>query len=134
MSLHRTFVLKGPAEWKMLSAFLKMNAAACAQNGKPLAVTVTEHKAKRSTLANARYWAMLAEIAEQSFVGGKKFSNEVWHEHLGRMLIGCEDLPGGGMKAISTTTLDVEAFSRYMDQVESYAATELGVRFTDPHH
>lgn len=129
MSLHRTFVLRGPEQWKLLSAFLKMNAAGCAQAGKPLAVVVSEHKEKRSSVQNNRYWALLAEISDQAFVNGKKYSNEIWHEHFARMFIGCEELPTGDLKAISTTTLNVEDFGRYMEKLEAYAARELGVMF-----
>lgn len=129
MSLHRTFILRSPEQAKLLHAFLKMNAAGCAQAGKPLSVIVSEHKAKRNTLQNARYWALLGEISEQAFVNGKTYSSEVWHEHFARMLIGCQELPNGDLKAISTTTLSVEDFGRYMEKLEAYAARELGVMF-----
>lgn len=134
MSIRRTFILRGPEQAKLLQAFLKANAAGCAQAGRPMSVTVAEHKAKRSNEANARYWAMLGEIAEQAFVNGQRFSNESWHEHFARMYIGCEELPSGDLKALSSTTLNVEQFGNYMAKIEAFAATDLGVQFLAHEH
>lgn len=126
----RTFVLRGQPQAQLLWAFLKANWEALAQAGKPLAVTVTEYKSKRSLEQNKRYWALLNEIAEQAYVGGQQFSAEAWHEHFKRKYIGCEDLPGGGQIGISTTSLAVSEFADYMTKVEQFAVTELGVEFT----
>ena len=127
MSLARTFILRGPEQARALHAFLKANAAALAAQGKPLAVDVREHKAKRSGQQNRRYWALLRLISESAFVGGRQFSDDAWHEHFRRQFIGCEDLPDGSTVGISTTTLDVGAFNDYMARIEAYAATELGI-------
>jgi len=131
MSLARTFVIRGPEQARALHAFLKANAAALASQGRPLAVDVREHKAKRSGQQNKRYWALLRFISEGAFVGGRQFSDEAWHEHFRRQFIGCEDLPDGGTVGISTTTLDVGAFNDYTTRIEAYAATELGLDMTE---
>lgn len=131
MSLARTFIIRGPEQARALHAFLKANAAALAQQGKPLAVEVREHKAKRSSQANRRYWALLRFISENAFVAGRQFSDDAWHEHFRRKFIGCEDLPDGSTVGISTTTLDVGAFNDYMAQIEAYAATDLGLDMTE---
>ena len=126
-ALSRQFVIYGPEQAKMLHAFLKQNAAAMAQAGKPLAVTVEEHKAKRSSAQNRRYWAILGQISESAFVGGKQFSTEAWAEHFKRSFIGFEELPDGSLIGISTTSLNTAEFTEYMDRIEAYAATELGL-------
>lgn len=125
----RTFVLRGEPQARMLWAFLKANWQTLAQQGKPLAVTVTEHKTKRSADQNKRYWAVLNEIAAQAWVNGQQFSADAWHEYSKRKFIGHEDIPGGGTIGISTTSLTVAEFADYMTKVERFAADELGVEF-----
>ncbi len=125
----RTFVLRGEPQARMLWAFLKANWESLAQAGKPLAVTVTEHKAQRSVEQNKRYWAVLNEIAAQGWVEGVQFSAVAWHEYFKRRLIGMEEIPGGGSIGISTTSLTVSEFADYMTKVERFAAEELGVEF-----
>lgn len=129
MNLSRRFVLYGPEQAKMLHAFLKANAAAMAQSGKPLSVTVEEHKAKRSAAQNRRYWAILNEIGENAYVGGKRFSSEAWAEFFKRKFIGFEETPSGDSVGISTTTLNTAEFTDYMDRIEAYAASDLGLEF-----
>ncbi len=131
MTLARTFIIRGPEQARALHAFLKANAAALAEQGRPLAVEVREHKAKRSGQQNRRYWAVLRFISENAFVAGRQFSDDAWHEHFRRQFIGCEDLPDGSTVGISTTTLDVGAFNDYMARVEAYAATDLGLDMTE---
>lgn len=127
MSLLRTFILRGPEQAKALHAFLKANAAALAEQGKPLAVEVREHKAKRSGQQNRRYWALLRFIAENAWVSGRQFSDDAWHEHFKRQFIGTEELPGGATAGISTSTLDVAAFGAYMEAIERFAGSDLGI-------
>lgn len=127
MSIARTFVLRGPEQAKVLLAFIKANAASMAQQGRPLAVDVREHKAKRSSQANRRYWALLRFIAASAWVSGRQYSDEIWHEFFARKFIGHEGLPDGSVKAISTTTLDVGAFGDYMTAIEHLAEHELGI-------
>jgi len=88
---------------------------------------------KRTTKQNKRYWGrgVLAQIAEQATVNGRKFSAEVWHEQMKRMFIGYEELPNGELIGKSSTGLSTVEFSLFCDQVEAYAATELGVTFYD---
>jgi hypothetical protein len=95
-------------------------------------VTVTLYKSKRSLEQNRRYFgpAVLGAIAEQAWVGGRQFSKGVWHEHFKRQFIGVIDLPDGATMAMSSTSLGVEDFSIFMQHVEAYAATVLGVQFS----
>ena len=123
----RVFVLRDATHVRSLHAFLKSNAQAMAKEGRPLAVHVTEHKAKRNTQQNRLYWALLREISEQAWIDGRRFSSEAWHAYFAGQYIGLEDMPGGGQTPISTTSLSVHEFADYVTRIQSYAATELGI-------
>ena len=129
--MNRTFVLRNDNFAQALWAFLRSNWKAMAEAGHPLAVTVAEHKAKRSVEQNKRYWALLREISGAAWVQGKQFSDEAWHELFKRQFIGMDELPNGEKAGISTTKLNVHEFGEYMQQVEEYAASQLGVTFSE---
>lgn len=129
-TLQRTFVLRGEADAGALWAFLKANWRALAADGKPLAVLVTLHKTKRSTEQNKRLWALLGEISRNAWVQGRQFSAEAWNEHFAGEFIGYEELPSGRRKGISTTTLSVAEMAEYQTRIEAYAASELGIQFS----
>lgn len=121
--VNRVFVLRDETHVRSLSAFLKANARAMALDGRPLAVHVTEHKAKRNVQQNRLYWALLREISEQAWIDGRQYSSEAWHAYFAGQYIGMEDMPGGGQTPISTTTLSVHEFADYVTRIQSYAAT-----------
>lgn len=133
MSLNRTFVLRADTMAEALWAFLRHNWRAMAAQGKPLAVTVTEHREKRTTAQNARLHPILEEIAQQAWIAGRRYDAETWKEHYRRKFIGTEeiDLPDGTRieRGISTTTLDVAEFSTFMDKIQA-DAVDLGVVFS----
>lgn len=101
------------------------------QAGKTLTLSVSLKK--RTQKQNRRYWGrgVLAQIAEQATVGGRLFPAEIWHEQFKRQFIGVEELPNGEVIGKSSTDLNTAEFCEFSDQVEAYAATELGVRFID---
>jgi len=125
--MDRTFILRTEIQCRQLYAFLRANWSDMAAAGRPLAVIVSEAKARRSGAQNRRYWALLNEIAEHAWVGGKRYEADVWHAEFAGRFIGWSETPSGTRVPISTTTLSVAQFSEYMDQVEAYATTELGV-------
>jgi hypothetical protein len=92
---------------------------------------------KRSVAQNRRYWGqgVLAQVAAQATVGGRLYPAETWHEQFKRQFIGVIELPNGEVIGKSSTELDTAEFCIFCDQVEAYAATELGVTFYDlePH-
>ena len=94
---------------------------------------LTVGKMKRTKPQNRRYWGngVLKQIADQAVINGKQFSSEVWHEQFKRQFIGVIELPNGEVIGMSSTDLDIPAFSDFCDQVEAFAATELGVVFYD---
>lgn len=105
------------------------------QGGSVWVLTITRRK--RTKPQNRRYWGrgVLAQIAEQATVNGKQFAAEVWHERFKRMFAGVVELPNGDVLGMSTTGMTTAEFSRFCDQVEAFAATQLGVTFYDlePH-
>ena len=127
MTVSRTFVLSGPVPAKQLHAMLKQNAAAMAQQGRPLVVTVSEHKAKRHNAQNARYWVLLTHIAEHAWVNGRQYSSEVWHDYMRGRFIGMEEGPDGRQVPMRSSALSVSEFADYMTRVEAYALDELGL-------
>ena len=126
-----TFVLRDETHLKRLDAFLRGNWLAAAQAMRPLSVTVAEYKARRSGQQNRLYWSILRQIAQDGWVGGRRWDEESWHEYFRRKFIGAEEivLPGGEMieRGISTTTLNVSEFSDYIEQVIGFAVEELGL-------
>ena len=127
--MERTFTLREETHARALHTFLSANWRAMAAAGRPLAVIVCEAKAKRSGAQNSRYWALLGEIAEHAWVGGRRrrYSADVWHAEFAGRFIGWHETPSGARVPISTTTLSVAEFGEYMDRIEAYATTELGV-------
>lgn len=107
--------------------FIKANLMA----GRRMVLTVEPEK--RTYKQNSRYWSrgILSQIAEKVVVDGRRFSAEVWHEQFKRQFIGIEELPNGQIVGASSTELSIAEFSVFVDQVEAFAATELGVMFEE---
>ena len=101
------------------------------QSGKILVLSAKLRK--RTTKQNRRYWGngVLAQIAQQAAPGGRMYEAAHWHELFKRMFIGVIELPDGSVIGESSTELTTAEFCIFCDQVEAYAATELGVVFYD---
>jgi hypothetical protein len=132
--MYREFVLRNPDVWTGFCAVIKGNAQAFADKGTPFRIILTNDSAKRNELQNRRYWGyLLKHISEQSFVNGQQFDKDVWHEYLARKFGVLEEitLPDGEiiMRRKSTTQMSVSEFGEYMENVQSYAAMNLGVVF-----
>lgn len=132
--VYREFTLRNPSVWQSLAAFVRANAAACLSNGKPLRVIITAEEKKRNNEQNKFYWgAVLSAIAEQAWVNGRQYDKDTWHEYLARRFGVQEEvtLPDGEIvtRRKSTTQMTVGEFSEYLNRVQAYAATELGVEF-----
>lgn len=99
----------------------------------PLVVTIEPEHRSRSAQQNRRYWALLGEIAAAAEINGQRFGVLTWHRYMKQQFIGMEDvaLPDGQVihQPISSTTLSAAEFGRYMERIEAYAASELGVEF-----
>lgn len=132
-AVNKLFILRGEPQIAAMVAFINTNAMACAEAGHPLAVHIEPEKSKRSLQQNRRYFgAILKQIEDQAWMDGRQYSAEVWHEYFKRQFIGLVDLPKGGSHGQSSANLSVSEFQTFMDQVEAWAARELGVIFTEP--
>lgn len=124
-----------PQAWAAIKAQAFPFLANVLQGGATWVLTIA--RKKRTAAQNRRYWGrgVLAQIAEQAAVNGRLYPAEVWHEQLKRMFIGVIELPSGEVIGKSSTSLSTKEFCDFCDEVEAYAATELGVRFVDlePH-
>ena len=133
----KTFVLRGPEQWKLLSAFVKANAAAMVEQGTPLAVKVYEYAAKASDEQRSLIWVILGQVADQAWVGGRQFDAETWHEHAKRLLLPDETAKGkkkwrilpDGTRALAMGTEDLDRKEKtvYIDSLLAWAAAELGI-------
>jgi hypothetical protein len=108
--------------------------------GKPVQITCGEMERDRSILQNRYYWAAcIREISEQARINGQRYTVDAWHELFKRQFLGFEVVKvevAGRKRAVtirrlrSTTALKVREMSQYLDEVQSFAAAELGVRFS----
>jgi hypothetical protein len=114
---------------KILARALDMirgNWQAMAASAYPMVVHLSTEAATRSQEQNRRYWALLEDIAASAWVDGKQFDKDCWHEEFRQRFLPRIDGPSGSYP-ISTTSLTVKAFAHYMEDVSSFAATELAL-------
>lgn len=133
-TLYREFTLRDGGIWTHVVAFVRANAQAFAERGEPLRVIVTSEEAPRHAQQNRFYFgAVLKAIAEQAWIDGRQFSKDAWHEYFARKFGVCDELvlPDGEiiLRRKSTTQMTVGEFSGYLNQIQAYAAAELGVEF-----
>ena len=127
-----TWVLDSQDRAAALYRFLMANWRRHAERGAPLVVTVEPPHTNRTVEQNRRYWALLTAIAEIP-VDGRRYTNEVWHEHFKRELLGYEyqRMPDGKRRRVprSTARLSVKKFAEYMERIQAFAAQEFGMEF-----
>ncbi|MFK1121639.1 hypothetical protein ACIUXL_24220 [Pseudomonas aeruginosa] len=119
----RTFRIQGAAgirpafvaAWNLIQGLMKE-----AQGGYELVLRPL--KSKRSIEQNKRYHALLRDLSAVAWLDGRQYGPEAWAEYFKQTFIGWDDLPGGGKRGISTTTLSVAEFSQYMLQIEVWCS------------
>lgn len=133
-TLYREFVITGPGPWGALIAFLKGNVRAFIERKRPLRVIVVEDDQDRLDEQIRYYFGVTVRaIAEQAWVNGQRFSKEAWHEQLARMFLPAKEviLPDGEViqkrASIARGQIGIKAMAEFTQQVEAYAASELGV-------
>lgn len=126
----RAFVLRSSVQVDRVVHYITKNWRSAQTEGRPLEVVVSELGGGRRSEAQLRfYWGVvLAAVAEQAVVSGRRFSAAAWHEHFRRRFIGVRDTPDGPV-ALSSSSLSVEEFSAFINKVEAYAAQEHSVVF-----
>ena len=113
---------------------------------KPLEFLVREEVKARKLSQNALMWVgPLKSIAEQVWVEGRQYSDEVWHSHFKAQFLPDEfdpalcksedyrkwDIGPAGDRILvgSTTDLTVRGFSIYLEQIHAFGAN-MGVEFS----
>ena len=75
-----------------------------------LEICIRPHRSKRSHEQNKRLWKIYQVLADDAWVGGKRYAAETWHEYCKGMLLGYDviSMPDGSelQRPISTTTLN----------------------------
>ncbi|MEK6418440.1 MAG: recombination protein NinB [Burkholderia gladioli] len=133
-ALYREFILRNGNVWSNLVALVRANAKAYNDRGEPLRVILTSEERKRNAEQNRFYWgAVLKAISEQAWIEGRQYDKDAWHEFFARKYGPLEEIaiPGGEnvVRRMSTTLMSVGEFSTYLNQIQAYAANELGVEF-----
>lgn len=108
--------------------------------GRRVRLLVQEHDDDRTLQQNKFYWGpCLGEIAEQASINGQKWADVAWHELFKRMFLGYQirKIKVAGRKRVtvirslrSTTGLKVKPMGVYLDKLQAFAATDLGVEFS----
>ena len=134
--LYREFVISGESVWKSFVALVREHAKSYVERGTPIRLIVTTEERRRTVEANAHYWGyVLRTIADQAWVNGQKFSSDTWHEYYANLYCPKTEvvLPTGEIfsRRKSTSEMGQKEFSEYVTRVQSNAAQEHGVEFTN---
>lgn len=115
-------------------------AKALTMAGNRARIVVGQDEADRSLRQLRFYWGpCLGEIAEQASIGGQRYAAEAWHELMKRQFLGyeIEKVKVAGRKKTtvirrlrSTSKLKVKAMGVYLEKVQAFAVTDLGVTFS----
>jgi len=134
----RIILLRGEQQRETLLALVRNLPV---DDKRPLQVTIQEETKARGLSANAYYWVMLGQAAEQAYLEGRRFDADIWHVYCGRNVmvdtITLKDgtvrskwieLPDGSTTIVSTTQLERKCFAEYVTTCEAFFAN-LGVQF-----
>lgn len=108
-------------------------------DGKPVHIQVAQHEEDRTLQQNAYYWGcVLPAMSGQAAIDGQRWTVDAWNELAKRQFLGFEIkrvvVAGRKRKVVirrlrSTKDLKVRAFSAFLDELQAFAVTDLGVRF-----
>jgi hypothetical protein len=108
--------------------------------GKPVQITAGEAEDQRSIEQNRYYWGpLLGAVSEQARTPDR-WTQEAWHHLFRRMFLGYEikkELVAGKKRPTiirrlrSTRDLKVKPFAVYLQKIEAYVSTELGVQLPE---
>ena len=93
---------------------------------KPWRITITPYHARRSQEQNRLLWAIYAEIAKETGNDPEMIHEAMKARFLPPVMvkIGEDEIPVNG----SSAKLDTMAFSQFVEQVQSFASSELGIQ------
>ena len=129
------FILKAQRDLDAMLAFIAREWQKAIEEGRPLAVEIARDKDRPSSAQQRLLGAMLGDIADQfhPIEDGRRmsYSKDALREYFKRRLIGVEELPGGQVRALSTSTLDRDKMGEFIDDIRLLAQQEMGVRFIE---
>jgi hypothetical protein len=132
MSVQRVFVLRDAPYYRQALAYLAERWQDQARAGRPLSVTVSEHRATRTAGQNARMWAMLGDVARQVDWHGRRLAPEEWKDVFTAALKRRRVVPGldGGFVVLgaSSRAMSVAEMSELLALIDGFGA-EHEVRF-----
>lgn len=135
-SLYREFTLRDSADAAAMVSFIKSNAGAFVEKGTPLRVIVTEEEMDRLDEQIKYYFGVVVKtIAEQVWLQGRRFDKDAWHEQLAKQFLPTKELimPDGEIvlkrSSIARGQISLKRMTKFIQEVEAYAASEHGVRF-----
>lgn len=93
-------------------------------------IEIVQHRRNRSRAQNALYWMWL------SLIGGELgYTKDEMHYVMAMKFLGGDTLTVAGEEIVaprSTTILKTDAFANYLNQIEFFATSELGIRLPRP--
>lgn len=120
----RTFLLTEPAQLPRFNAFLSKQEL-------PLNVEVRPHIPRRSNAQNSRLWALHQLAAEHVGCSSEDMHEDMLCQHFGSTEV---KMPSGVIKRIPlkrSSQRDKVEFRKFLDFVENFYATELGIFFRE---
>jgi len=114
-----------------VSACIRNNWQAMKSKDEVLEVVLRPYKSSRNLEQNKRLHAMLQEIANQAWVNGRQYPMEIWKEHFKQQFLSVVELPNGRLMAEPTRKLSIKQCAEFMQKIEAYAVSDLGVVFSD---
>lgn len=102
-------------------------------DGKPFSVVIVRWQSKRTMDQNRLYWLWLNCIAKDGELG---YTAEELHCVFAQKFLGARQKIMYGESALvdvpSTRRLDTKEFSAYLEKIETFANTELGIPLPNP--
>lgn len=98
--------------------------------GKSYDVTIVRHKERRTVDQNRLLWLWLNCISDET--GQDK--NDL-HEYFKQKYLGFDTRTMFGVqvyKSVSTSSLDTKQFTQYLEHIQAFASTELGIYLPNP--
>ena len=93
-------------------------------------VSIEKYKLKRTVPQNALYWLWVTCVADETGM-----DKDAVHFEFKSRFIGLEEVPGFDCPIIrpkSTSTLETARFTQYLDKIQVFAASELGIVLPSP--
>jgi len=122
---HGLFILRDRSVYERLLHWLEANW----QQDRPLVVEISSETSKRTIAQNKYYWDSMQDLAEDGWYNGRQYPKNAWHEHFRDLFLYRIELPDGRLAPVSTTELLVDEFNKYLEQINLWTSTELGIPF-----